>query len=422
MALPTIDWLTKIISVPTSYLTQVQVFPIPIYDMPINQFRIDVMDLLSSEDGMPFLDAYIHKGETDLGGVTYARIIDMINNYTVTFEDGQYAVNLTGANSDIGDVVNVNQVSVRSQNSAGLISNQAIEYSSFNGGVTIDVVNGDDSSTAFPAGTPLKPVKTLSQVSSIASYRGFTKVFLIGNLTIPNGVNWYGFEFVGESVLKTRITIDTDAAVLNCEFYDVTITGVLDGNSQIERSVIDNLEFVDGYIFNCAITGLKLGNTIQANIFTSFSTVAGSFTPTIDMNATGTLALRDYNGGVLLTNYSGTGSHSIDLSSGQIKLSNTITSGTFVVRGVGKLIDESGNAIESGLWNSGVTIINELISNKAMAKEVLDTDLSNHTEDGTLGGDVQDIKSTVDNISSGVSISEAPTIQLPKPYGSTPGS
>ena len=85
--------------------------------------------------------------------------------------------------------------------------------------------------------------------------------------------------------------------------------------------------------------------------------------PMIDMNGTGILGLRDYNGGIHLKNYTGTSAHSIDLSSGQIILdSASITSGIFVVRGVGKLIDENGTNIPTGTWNGGVTIVNELLT------------------------------------------------------------
>lgn len=57
----------------------------------------------------------------------------------MTFEDGQYAVNLIGANSNIADRVNVNQVSVRSANSAGLVQTSEIEHASFQDRVTINV-------------------------------------------------------------------------------------------------------------------------------------------------------------------------------------------------------------------------------------------------------------------------------------------
>lgn len=240
---------------------------------------------------------------------------------------------------------------------------EEIEFATFNGGVTIDEVNGTlDLLTGLP-GSPANPVKLLADANAIIIQRMLPKkVFVVGNLTINDAVSWVGYEFEGESPLKSTITILDAAIVMNCEFYQATITGILDGNSQIENAVISNLDFVDGYIFNCALgpNPIILGTSTNANIFASFSTTPGTLTPTIDMNGTGILALRDYNGGILLRNYNGSDSHSVDLSSGQVKLDTaTITSGTFVVRGVGKLVDELGNVIPTGMWNGGVTIINE---------------------------------------------------------------
>lgn len=394
----TMDWATKIVTVPISYLTLVQTLPVPIYNLPLNQFRLDLKGLEASEDGMPFLNTHNHNTEVLLGGIVYARIIEMINGYTVTFEDGQYAVNLVGANSNVGDVVNVNQVSVRSQNSAGLISNDAIEYSSFNGGVWIDESNHTGiavSGTVFPAGTPQAPCLFASDAALIASRRGFDKAYILGNITLTSAQTWTDFTFEGESANKTTITVEASANVFNCEFYEATITGTLDGNSQIERCVVNNLDFVDGYIFNCAIGDIILGLSTIANIFQSFSTVPGTNTPVIDMNGSGILALRDYNGGVMLINYSGNDSHSIDLSSGQVKLdSNSILGGTFVVRGVGKLIDELGNPIPSGTWNGGVTIVNELVNLNSISTEtataIWNALGADHLTPNTMGAYLQD--------------------------------
>lgn len=251
--------------------------------------------------------------------------------------------------------------------SATLQELKAIEFSSFNGGVTIDVGNTTGRATGgttFPAGTEQQPCDNLLDLSIIAEDRGLNKIYVKGDLTLDNSHAWIGHEFIGESQLKTTMTIPSDSQVVNCEFYDATINGTLDGNSHIERCVVDSIDFVDGYVYHCSIGPgvITLGTITIANIFSTFSTVPGTSTPTIDMNGTGRLALRDYNGGVLLTNYNGNDSHSIDLASGQIKLDATITSGTFVVRGIGKLIDTSGNPILSGTWNGGVTIINELLN------------------------------------------------------------
>jgi len=48
-------------------------------------------------------------------------VVEIINGYTVTFEDGQYRVTLLGANSNVADVTNVNQVSIQPNNSAGQV-------------------------------------------------------------------------------------------------------------------------------------------------------------------------------------------------------------------------------------------------------------------------------------------------------------
>jgi len=114
-----IDWGTKIISVPQSYLTNLGG---GVYELDLDEFRLDLKDLEDDEEGMAHLDTHIHNTEVTLAGVTYSRFIEIINGYTITFEDGQYAVNLAGANSNIADVSNVNQVSIRSFNSAGLIT------------------------------------------------------------------------------------------------------------------------------------------------------------------------------------------------------------------------------------------------------------------------------------------------------------
>lgn len=114
-----INWSTKIITIPQSYLTLVSG---SVYELDTDQFRLDLKSLEDDEVGIPHLDTHRHNTEVVLGGVTYSRFIEIINGYTITFEDGMYAVNLVGSNNNIADVANVNQVSIRSQNSAGLIT------------------------------------------------------------------------------------------------------------------------------------------------------------------------------------------------------------------------------------------------------------------------------------------------------------
>ncbi len=114
----TINWATKVINIPQNDL--ILISP-GIYELNLDNFRLTLKDLEDDEEGMPFLRTHNHNTEVVVGGVTLARVIEIINGYTVTFEDGQYAVVLTGANSNVPDITNVNQVSVRSNNSAGLV-------------------------------------------------------------------------------------------------------------------------------------------------------------------------------------------------------------------------------------------------------------------------------------------------------------
>jgi hypothetical protein len=116
----TIDWGTRVINVPRADLPVQQASP-EVRTLDLDWFRLQLKELEDDEEGMTFPDTHIHNTEVQIGGITLSRVIEVTNGYTVTFEDGQYSVDCTGANSNIMDVANPNQVSIRSNNSAGLI-------------------------------------------------------------------------------------------------------------------------------------------------------------------------------------------------------------------------------------------------------------------------------------------------------------
>lgn len=113
-----INWTTKVISVPKADLTPVTA---TLYELNIDDFRQALNALQASSAGVWAPVTHNHNTTVTLGGVTFARLVEIINGYTVTFEDGQYAVRVVGGNSNIEDVTNINQVSLRTNNSAGLI-------------------------------------------------------------------------------------------------------------------------------------------------------------------------------------------------------------------------------------------------------------------------------------------------------------
>lgn len=116
----TIDWGTRIITVPQSFLTLIGGV---LYELDVNAFRLALKDLEDGEEGMAYPDTHQHNTEFVLSGVTYARSVEIINGYTVTFEDlgPHYTVRAVGANHNIADVLNFNSVNLIIGNSAGLV-------------------------------------------------------------------------------------------------------------------------------------------------------------------------------------------------------------------------------------------------------------------------------------------------------------
>lgn len=115
----TIDWGgTNAINVPQADLTPVSG---TLYELDVDWFRLQLKALEAGADGMPFPVTHVHNTEITLAGLTFARTVEILSPYTVTFEDGQYTVRCVSANHNIADVKNANQVSLITQNSAGLI-------------------------------------------------------------------------------------------------------------------------------------------------------------------------------------------------------------------------------------------------------------------------------------------------------------
>ena len=161
-----INHSTKIINVPQSYLTSLGG---GVYELDVNQFRLDLKDLEDEADGIVLLDTHRHNTQVTVGGVTLARVVEIINGYTVTFQDtgSPYSVKCVGANHNISDVKNVNQVSLIVGNTAGMVVTD-----SGAGDWTTTEKNqirhrlGIDGTTSSPSTTPSLAQATVDELGS----------------------------------------------------------------------------------------------------------------------------------------------------------------------------------------------------------------------------------------------------------------
>lgn len=113
---------TYVITIPRADLTLVSG---TLYTLDTDVFRGWLKDWEDSEEGIVHPKTHNHNTEYTVAGDTYARAVIVLPPYSITFENGQYSVKLTGSNNNIWDVqsgiLNQNQVQVIPSNSAGLI-------------------------------------------------------------------------------------------------------------------------------------------------------------------------------------------------------------------------------------------------------------------------------------------------------------
>lgn len=363
MSITSIGWNTdQIIRINKADMQLIQTTPVVIYRLDTDVFFTDLKDEERTADGMPWPDTQRNSSPVTLGGITYARVLEIIDPYTITFEDDQYVVQLIGSNNNIIEKTNANQVSVQGNNAAGLIQVDELQYSAYQNVVTVDALNGT-AGQAYPIGTLQQPVSNLTDALFIAELRGFDTFSIIGDITIPTGPDFSDKKFIGQSETKTTVTVPAAATVNNCEYSDMTVTGTLDGESHIYDALIGTLNFVNGLITRCGFTDvITLGGTAQASFIDCYSLVPGTAAPEIIIGTGQALAIRNYNGGLELSGKTGTDACSVDMASGQVIIADDNTTGTITLRGVAKWTNEDTYI--------GTTVVNNELLTSAQLREV----------------------------------------------------
>jgi hypothetical protein len=323
----------------------------------------DILDTLRYLEAQPnamdepsIVDA---SGKEPLGGDVKVGLTVSLQNAQINFEERTEAEGWTvckfyGGNLvafDTDGVTTINSlypspyvaVSLTSSSSATLQEQEALQYSSYQNAVWVE--SGTTTyGTDYPAGTREYPVNNVQDAVAIANMRGFDTIRFIGNYTLGAGDDVSNFTLIGQNPNRTLLTLGDEAIISNVEILEASVTGILDGNATIRRSVIMDLNYFSGTMIDSVLTKgvIYLGNNANALFLHCYSGVAGADTPIIDLGGSGqSLGLRNYNGGVTIRNKTGDDGCSLDVNAGQVIIEDTCIAGDIYCRGVFKLLDNS---------------------------------------------------------------------------------
>jgi len=373
----TIDYTTFVISIPKADTSFVEINPntgLEIRQLNVETFAKNLADVQDNDTDVWAQTAFIYTAPQDVGGIQLAPVIIILAPYTITFEDGQYAVNLIGGNTNLQDFTNVNQVSIRPSNSVGSTYSDAINEQSYqDAAVWIDTEDGTPGTT-FPFGTPSQPVNNPTDAQTIATRLNLHRFRLQGSITTLPGMDASGYYILGANPAGAIIILD-DVIAEKASFEKCALVGSFSPGSRIAAQHCSlgktlGLENLQGIIDNSALAGtITLDATATDPIVFKdcISAIAGTAKPSLDCNSTAAgINFRRYAGGLALTNFDNPlGTMTLDLIGSEVSINSlNCTNGTIVARGVGKLVDENGDIIPNGSFtiNGNLFISNRLIN------------------------------------------------------------
>jgi len=346
-------------------------------------------------------------GKEDLGGGTKVGItLTLLNGWRVKFEDRAgpdwIVCNISGGNLVSVDSDNVSQfpiapapyvtATLTASASATLQEQGALQYASFDGGVTVDI-KSSYTGTGFPKGTPEQPVNNMIDALTIATERGFTRLYIENSMTFDSDAIISGFEIIGRNHATTKLTINTEAEVDRTIIHNSHITGILDGAIEIRDSLVEDLEYVNGHIEDCGLMGtITLAGSSDDAIFVDCSTVDPNKPPTINMGGNGLqdAAITDYSGIITIDNMSGSDMFcGVGLDAGRVYITSDVTAGTIWVSGTGELFNSASSDV--------IVITNGLLSLSTIADAVWDEDTGEHTTTDTFAELAADILKLLGN-------------------------
>ena len=347
-------------------------------------FRAELKSWEDSEEGMVQPKTHNHNAAVLLGGIQYARVIEILSPYTITFEETgtPYVVSLSGSNNNILEKTNLGTVQILSNNSAGLINVSEVQFDAFQSMVTIDVDNGV-SGTVYPAGTAVRPVNNLADALLIAAYRGFNMLHLNSALTIATGQNVDGYTL--HSGEWQEVTVEAGVSLVDTNFERISLYGVMGGfwNVLIDCWVYDITNFC-GWVRGGSIESVALAAyTVESagrSYFDDIVPMYPGISSTLTMNTD--TAVSFTNSTDITTILSMTAGSTIEcgLHGGEVIVDVSCTGGSVTVVGVGVCTNNSAL----------VPDVVGLVNKETVADAAWDDVSADHLTAGTTGKALSD--------------------------------
>lgn len=367
-----VNWLTRVITVPQSYLTFVTG---TLYSMDTDAFHFDMRELEASETGIVFVDSHAYTGAITVAGVTFAPFITLINNYTITFQspnalgspyhsvDGVgsptilYAVRLDGSNNNIFDegILNRNEVSVIPTNSAGLqiVSvgsgldpTQSTQLEEIHGQARREIWV-DETTATVGNGYQQTPYNSMSDALVDSSANNILRIHLEGSAAISDPQDISSITFFGQSMIGSEIVLSGAITNSGTQFHQTDVRGSITTSAAFEGCIIRDLTSEGIIATNCLIGG---DLTLTGSPGTTGTTYlvdcrdGSSSIPSFDFaGATHTLNTKDYRGDLTLSGMSGGSVADISLLGGSVTIDSSCVGGTVTVYGTGELINNGTN-------------------------------------------------------------------------------
>lgn len=270
-----------------------------------------------------------------------------------------------------------------------------IEYASFNGGIHLDPILGTDT-TAYPAGTPTHPCKTIINAYQIDLVRGFNKVYLYSDLDIisfPDGIV-RNVEVVGVGGYRIHNLYIEDTLVENVQITNLNATGTCKNGSNVHvhdcsLSNLENVSFIasnsrinsglytDADLENCFVDGDIV--ITSGGYFTGVGIVFEGDYTNITMDEKSTVSLDVNSGYLLIKNCTSGCLAEFNYKGGELELDGSCTGGDFYAEGVGYLY---GDPIALGMNVKS----NHLISLESVSETNWNYDITQFTDSTTVAG------------------------------------